>query len=216
VLAADTRAVEAGIVQLKTALDAIARRIESVPIDARRGRAVSAQGRTVSLGTFNGVLGSPLGGTWRSEFDQNGLGTTLSPFPLAITRDGSQNALHVSGHFGKSQAPWPYASLVAMFPKADLTAFGAIRFRARGDGKKYSVVMIRDAVRDHATHRAEFVAGREWVRVELPFSTFQQPDWGKRVVPGWYDVTGIAFTPSAQFNDEDFDLWVDDVELVAK
>jgi hypothetical protein len=36
------------------------------------------------------------------------------------------------------------------------------------------------------------------------------------LAPGWYDVTGIAFTPGPQFNDEDFDLWVDDVELVPK
>jgi len=28
------------------------------------------------------------------------------------------------------------------------------------------------------------------------------------------DAIGLAFTPGAQFDDEDFDLWIDDVELV--
>jgi len=30
----------------------------------------------------------------------------------------------------------------------------------------------------------------------------------------WVDVSGISFAPTATFNDEDFDLSIDDVELV--
>jgi len=51
--------------------------------------------------------------------------------------------------------------------------------------------------------------------LELPLSSFEQPAWGRPVPPAWFDVTGIAIGPVAEGGDEDFDLWLDDIELIA-
>ena len=51
-----------------------------------------------------------------------------------------------------------------------------------------------------------------FVRYSSP--DFKQPDWGQKVSGPFSDATGLSFGPSAQFNDEAFELWIDDVELL--
>lgn len=49
----------------------------------------------------------------------------------------------------------------------------------------------------------------------LPLSGFYQPGWAKPVPMGWADVRQFQFAPDAGvFSDDDFDLWVDNIELV--
>jgi hypothetical protein len=102
----------------------------------------------------------------------------------------------------------------ASFESSDLTPFSAIRFFTKGDGKSYVVAIVRSAVRDYAHPRAAFMAPKDWTRVELAFDSFAQPSWGRQVSAGRYDVTALSFQPGPSFNDEDYDLAIDDVELV--
>src|SRR5205823_5041760 len=71
----------------------------------------------------------------------------------------------------------------------------------------------RGAVRDYGHFRAPFLASRDWKPIEISFDALQQPDWGRPIARAWVDVTSIAFMPDALFNDEDYDLAVDDVVL---
>ncbi|HVJ21205.1 MAG TPA: glycoside hydrolase family 18 protein, partial [Polyangiaceae bacterium] len=137
------------LTRLQPALFSIGRELESMPVSTKTGRALPLTGPTLRVGDFeNGQLQHALGGPWESSFDPNGLGTTQSPSPLALSpggRSGSKSFLRIFGHFGKSQAPWPYADVRASFESSDLTPFSAIRFWAKGDGKSYVVAIVRSA-----------------------------------------------------------------------
>lgn len=186
----------------------------------RPGRQLSFEGETFLLDDFeDAALDHALGGSWNTSFDSHGLGTTLSPSPLAVTSGGalnSQYALGIEGHFGRNVQPWPYADLRAAFAATDLSQFSKLRFWARGNGKEYVLAIVRETVTDFAHYRAEFVAPVEWTLVELPLSSFHQPEWGVAVEADWRDATAFSFQPSARLNDEAYELVIDQIELVRK
>jgi hypothetical protein len=211
------RNLDERLIGLETTYDRLNQKLAALPIELRRGRLVENPGPTLLLSDFDkGSLQHALGGLWQAEVDHNGLGTVLHPSPLAVTPGGarSRNALKVWGHYGKNQAPWPHASVAARFGKVDLSAFRGLRFFAKGDGKTYSVLLERESVRDYAHFRFDFIAGPVWSEIRIRFADFGQPDWGARVEPAWFDVTGLTFSPSSRLDDEDFELWLDSVELL--
>jgi hypothetical protein len=214
----ELRVLDRELLRLSAAHDALSHRLKTLPVDLLRGRAVTTKGPRLLLSNFDdGKLDHALSGEWRAEFDTYGLGTTLTPQPFAPVpggATGSRHALRIWGHFGKSQPPWPRALMVADLGKVDLTAFGAIRFWAKGNGKTYRVALVRGSVRDQAHFYAEFTAPAKWTQITIDLRKFHQPDWGSRVAPGWFDVTNVSFSPSLQFNNEPYDLWIDSVELV--
>ncbi len=169
-----------------------------------------------------GAAVNKLGGEWMTDCDKNNLGTTLSPMPFTPTKGGHKGsvkyAAHISGHFGKSAAPWPYVALTATLTAGggavDLSQFKAIEFWQKGDGKVYSLALGRAAVQDYCNFREEFKSTPTWTKVTLKLSDFTQPAWGKQVPYKLSDITNMTFSPGASFSDEDYDLWVDDVTLV--
>jgi hypothetical protein len=217
-LDAKLRELDDKLGRLKTATFKIGRELESLPISARKGRMLPSSGPTQSVGNFeSGKLENGLGGAWEASFDPHGLGTTQQPNPLVVSpggNKGSKHALRIWGHFGKAQAPWPYADIRATFENTDLSPFVAVRFWTKGDGKSYVLALVRSAVRDYAHPRASFTAPAKWTQVEIRFDALKQPSWGKAVAPGQFDATALSFQPGSQFNDEDYDLSIDDVELV--
>ena len=90
----------------------------------------------------------------------------------------------------------------------------SIRFWAKGNGKRYALALHRSSIHDYASPVATFAAPSDWTLVEIKMSDFKQPDWGQKVPGPYTDATGLSFGPAAQFNDEDYDLWVDEVELL--
>lgn len=185
-------------------------------LPAERGKAIDFAGPSLLFADFEGELVHALGGGWSASFDKNGLGTVFRPDPPAWSEGGKTGkAWHASGHYGKSRPPWPFAALVASFSATDFSTVRALRFWARGDGKRYGVALQRSAVHDYAFPLALFTAPSEWTQIELPLADFKQPDWGQKVSGPYTDATGLAFAPGPQFDDEDYDLWLDDVELVA-
>ena len=186
---------------------------------AAKGRALTFSGSVVNVADFEGpAVTHGLGGSWSASFDKNSLGTLFNPQPLVWGAGGhtSEHALHMWGHFGKSRAPWPFAALVADFEPTDFSPARSIRFWAKGNGKKYAAAIHRSAVHDYAFPSAPFATTAAWVLVELPLSDFRQPGWGQKVDAAWTDVNAIAFQPGAAFDDEDFDLWVDALEIVQR
>ncbi|HEY4103579.1 MAG TPA: glycoside hydrolase family 18 protein [Polyangiaceae bacterium] len=157
-----------------------------------------------------------LGGTWSASFDKNDLGTVFNPEPTAWASGGhgSARALHTFGHFGKSRAPWPFAALIADFEPTDFTSVRAVRFWAKGNAKDYALAVHRAAIHDYAFPLATFRANTDWSLVEIPLTELKQPNWGQKLEVSWTDVNALALQPGPAFDDEDFDLWVDDLELV--
>jgi chitinase len=169
-----------------------------------------------------GLTTNKLMGDWMTDCDKNSLGTTLNPMPFQPTKGGhkgsSKYAAHISGHFGKSTAPWPYATLTATLAPGgaavDLSQFTAVEFWVKGDGKVYSLALGRAAVQDYCNFREEFKSTPTWTKVTLKLKDFTQPAWGKQVPFKLSDVLNMTFSPGASFSDEDYDLWVDDVTLI--
>jgi chitinase len=203
---------------LQNRLSQIDKELDNLPVALRAGKKIAGEGPTLLVTDFEaGGLNHKLGGAWESSFDVNKLGTVFKPNPLSLSDPGvggSKHCLHVYGHYGKNQAPWPYAQVLATLGNADLSGWKAIRFAAKGDGKKYDLLLSRSAVRDYANFRASFTAPKEWTTIELKFDDFKQPDWGHQLSKVWVDVSAIAFSPTSTFSDEDFDLSVDDLVLV--
>jgi len=203
---------------LNNKLDLVDKALDELPVSLRAGKKVAGDGPTLLLSDFEGGgLAHKLGGSWEASFDANKLGTVFKPSPLSPTsqgKGGSKYCLRMFGHYGRNQAPWPYAEMLASLGSADISAFKSLRFAAKGDGKTYDLKLMRAAVRDYAQFRVSFTAPKEWSTVEIKFDDMKQPDWGHKLGKAWVDVSGISFAPTATFNDEDFDLSIDDVELV--
>ncbi len=215
---------------IQYALSAIDRKLQSaravldlLPVKEVIGQKVESPGDKLLIDDFEkGGGANALGGSWSADCDQNHLGTVLNPLPFTPTAGGvpgsEKYAAHISGHLGRSVAPWPYAELTGSLntsgTAADLSDFKAIEFWAKGDGKFYSLVLARAAVEDYGNYRLDFKGAPEWTKVVLNFTDFKQPNWARQVPYKLSDVLFLAFEPNADFSDEDFDLWLDDITLV--
>ena len=158
--------------------------------------------------------------SWEADFDSNNLGTVFNPSPFVPAKNGANNSKYCAriwGHFGKSREPWPWALLYTRLSPdgypVDLNGFTAIELYVKGDGKKYELCLIKEAVKDYANFRSVFIAGKEWTKIIMPINKFIQPDWGKQLERSFTDHMSIQIGPS-DMNDEDFDISVDDIRLV--
>ena len=159
------------------------------------------------------------GGAWFAGCDNFGV-TKLSPMPFAVLPGGSpQSPGHcagMKGHMAPNQAPWPWAglslSLASNGNPVDISAYKALRFYTKGDGKTHPVALNKASVADYCDFQATFVSPEEWTQVTLNFSDFAQASWGKQLEKKFNDVTKLTFSPGA--GDADFDFKIDDVELV--
>lgn len=167
----------------------------------------------------SGLLVNALRAPWSAEADANGLGTALQGMPLRPIQGGaggSRHALGLRGHYGRNQAPWPYALLATGFnpgrQPVDLRGFKALRFKARGDGKGLEVVLRRRAVKDYGDFRASLTLRTDWHQHRLAWEDFSQPGWAEPVPREFSDVTLLIFQPGGR-DDEPFWFEIDDVEL---
>ncbi len=199
--------------------------VARLPVVVIRGQALKPRDGALPVDGFeDGALQDALGGSWSVSQDHNGLGTTLLPQPFVPTPGGCPGSpkycARIHGHYGRNVAPWPYAQLSAGLAPGggavDLSAFSAVRFWARGDGKTYDVLLERLAVKDYDNYRSAFTAPVEWTQITLPLSGFKQNAWGRQIPMAWTDVSSLVFSPDGGFSDEDYDLSVDRVEFLAK
>ncbi len=158
------------------------------------------------------------GGFW-CAFDSNGLGTRVSPDPFVLSPDGappsSGHAARYHGTVGDNRPPYSWAQLQVFLNAGksprDLRGFRSVRFWAKGDGGRYSVVLAKAAVTDYDHFKQDFVATSEWTQVSLPLDGFTQAGWGKKFAPVFDDVVQVQFSPAA-FS-RPFDLSIDHVEM---
>ncbi|MEM8511568.1 imidazolonepropionase-like amidohydrolase [Massilia sp. MP_M2] len=153
-------------------------------------------------------LGSPFGSGWMPSTDQYAGGkSTVKLDVLPALADG-QIPLAVQA----SVAPGlPYAwSSVAFMPgaqpmqPADLSAARVLRFKVRGDGKTYQVMMMGAA--NSRPISVPFVAGKEWEDISMPLSAFAGIDPAA--------VAMLAFSAGPQPGEYRFELA--DVRLLAQ
>ena len=158
------------------------------------------------------------GGLWL-EFDKNPLGTEANPQPFVLAEGGAPSSpghhAHIWGKLGSNRAPWSWVQLQIMLNASqqplDLTAYKSVRFSVKGDGGRYGIAFVKDAVKDYDEFHYEFTAPLEWTEIEVPLAELRQFGWGKPVPPIFDDVKRIQFYPPQ--HDKPFDLSVDHVVL---
>jgi imidazolonepropionase-like amidohydrolase len=153
-------------------------------------------------------LGSPFGSGWMPSTDQYAGGKSTVKLGVLPALPDGQIPLAVQA----SVAPGlPYAwSSVAFMPgaqpmqPADLSAARVLRFKVRGDGKTYQVMMMGAA--NGRPSSVPFVAGPEWAEISVPLSAFAGIDPAA--------VAMLAFSAGPQPGEYRFELA--DVRLLAQ
>jgi ABC-2 type transport system permease protein len=121
---------------------------------------------------------------------------------------GSPGALEVSGTIGDG-IQYPFAGTM-FFPHGepmkglmDYSARKTLRFQARGDGKRYMLIVISGLAVEGIPLMHEFEAGADWKEVRIELAEFAAADW-KRV-----RAIGVgSMGPAGPFR-----LQIDDVRL---
>jgi hypothetical protein len=185
--------------------------------DARRERVAQERGGSTRQGLpadgrisqFSAAkLASPFGSGWMPSTDQFAGGKSTVKLDVLPALPDGQIPLAVQA----SVAPGlPYAwSSVAFMPgaqpmqPADLSAARVLRFKVRGDGKTYQVMIMGAA--NNRPSSVPFVAGREWEDISVPLSAFAGIDPAA--------VAMLAFSAGPQPGEYRFELA--DVRLLAQ
>jgi len=185
--------------------------------DARRERVAQERGGSTRqdlpadgrISQFSAAkLGSPFGSGWMPSTDQFAGGKSTVKLDVLPALPDGQIPLAVQA----SVAPGlPYAwSSVAFMPgaqpmqPADLSAARVLRFKVRGDGKTYQVMIMGAA--NNRPSSVPFVAGKEWEDISVPLSAFAGIDPAA--------VAMLAFSAGPQPGEYRFELA--DVRLLAQ
>lgn len=185
--------------------------------DAKRQQVAQERGASTRQGLpadgrisqFSAVkLASPFGSGWMPSTDQFAGGKSTVRLDVLPALPDGQIPLAVQA----SVAPGlPYAwSSVAFMPgtqpmqPADLSAAKVLRFKVRGDGKTYQVMIMGAA--NSRPSSVPFVAGKEWEDISVPLSAFAGIDPTA--------VAMLAFSAGPQPGEYRFELA--DVRLLAQ
>ena len=185
--------------------------------DARRQQVAQERGASTRQGLpadgrisqFSAAkLASPFGSGWMPSTDQYAGGKSTVKLDVLPALPDGQIPLAVQA----SVAPGlPYAwSSVAFMPgaqpmqPADLSAARILRFKVRGDGKTYQVMLMGAA--NGRPSSVPFVAGKEWEDISVPLSAFAGIDPAA--------IAMLAFSAGPQPGEYRFELA--DVRLLAQ
>jgi complex I intermediate-associated protein 30 (CIA30) len=161
--------------------------------------------------------GSPntsFGSNWYKISDKVAGGSSQVQFEVI---DGgaakSKKALRMTGKLTSDFQYGPFAGMGATVDKngKDLSGYTGLRFYARGDGGTYRVSVPSVAVTDHNEYGKEFVAGKAWRLVMIPFNQLKQGDWGHKTAWSGKDVKGVELTANGA--PRDFQLDIDQISF---
>lgn len=150
---------------------------------------------------FEDGIDAGFGSGWQVTTDaMNGGASTAE---LAV----EAGALVVRGET-KTGFPFPWAGAIWFtgpqpMEAADFSGRTALRFRTRGDGRRYTVMLFGAGAATTAPPMVPFVAPAEWTVVEIPLESFTTADPTA--------IAGLAFVAQAPLGAFAFEL--DDVEI---
>ena len=150
---------------------------------------------------FEDGIDAGFGSGWQVTTDaMNGGASTAE---LAV----EAGALVVRGET-KAGFPFPWAGAIwytgpQPMQAADFSGRSVLRFRTRGDGRSYTVMLFGADIAATVPPMAPFVAGPEWAVIEIPLESFATAD------PTI--IAGLAFVAQAPLGSFTFEL--DDVEI---
>ena len=150
---------------------------------------------------FEDGIDAGFGSGWQVTTDAMNGGTSTAE--LAV----EAGALVVRGET-KAGFPFPWAGAIWFtgpqpMQAADFSGRSVLRFRTRGDGRSYTVMLFGADIAATVPPMVPFVAGPEWAVVEIPLESFATAD------PTI--IAGLAFVAQAPLGSFTFEL--DDVEI---
>ena len=157
---------------------------------------------TTLIADFEDGLGANFGVGWQVASDRMQGGSSTARMSV------ENGALRVEGETA-SGFVFPWAG-VTWFPGAqpmqpvDFSDREVLRFRARGDGRTYSVMLFADGAGATVPPTVPFTASSEWTEVEIPLDRFPS------ATPGI--IAGLAFVAQAPPLGT-FSFEIDDVEI---
>ena len=168
-------------------------------VAAPRAEAVPAPAETLVADFEDGLVAAF--GIWDVTTDQMAGGASSASMAV---RDG---ALVVTGEIAPGLA-FPWAGVIWMpgeqpMQPVDFSGREVIRFRTRGDGRQYSVMLISSAAPAGPPPTVTFVAPEEWTQVEMRLEDF--PAATPQI------IAGLAFVAEGPVGEFEFE--VDDLEL---
>jgi Complex I intermediate-associated protein 30 (CIA30) len=143
--------------------------------------------QTVMLSSFDaGSAATSYGIGWNAAGDDMRGGNSHATQQLIDGgAGGSQGALEVTGTLGDG-IQYPFAGTM-FFPEGppmqglmDYSAMKTLTFQARGDGRRYMLMVISGLAVDGIPLMYDFEAGAEWREVRLDLAKYPNVDW-KRV-----------------------------------
>ncbi|MXY07119.1 MAG: amidohydrolase family protein [Rhodothermaceae bacterium] len=149
------------------------------------------------IADFEGGLEAAFG-TWQITTDQMRGGASIASMTV-------QNAvLVIDGEISSNSAfPWAGVMWIPGAQPMDFSGREVIRFRTRGDGRSYSVMLFGNAQFFGAPPSVTFMAPTEWKQIEIPLEDF--PTNSPEI------ITGIAFMAEGAAGPFSFEI--DEVEL---
>lgn len=188
---------------------------DSVP-DADPVRVEFALRRVLAIDDFEDDDVTALSGfAWRIYADDEWGGASTGGVKLFERGAGSGNALRLEGevHPGKPSVVGAWAVLASTGLPADLRGYRGLRFRARGDGRRYTAGFFCAAADHFGLQTADFATTSEWRLVEITFDELEQtPASAEPSRWDGADAASVGFSTAAGY-DGRFALEIDDVEI---
>jgi hypothetical protein len=156
----------------------------------------------------DGKLASPFGAGWMPTDDHMAGGKSNVKLDVqpGAQADGIAGAVLAVQAQVKEGFSYPWAGVSFMpgmqMQGANLSAARTLRFRVRGDGRRYEVMMASNGMQ--VRRAVPFQAGAQWQEVSIPFSAFKDVDPAS--------VSMIGFNAGPQPGDYRFEIA--DVRLV--
>ena len=174
----------------------------------RETSAAPAAPETTLISDFQDGVGASFGAGWQVTTDQVQGGTSTAEL------SASQGALRVEGEVvaGDSAFTFPWAGAIyfpgpAPMQPVDFSGREVLRFRTRGDGRGYLVMLFSGGASATVPPSVPFTAAADWMEMEIPLARFPA------ATPGL--IGGLAFVatapPGASAGAFAFEL--DDVEI---
>ncbi|MCI0662586.1 MAG: CIA30 family protein [Acidobacteria bacterium] len=160
---------------------------------------------------------SRLGTKWDFFTDKSRGGT--STVQGTIAQDGAEKSKKSFQLSGRVTTDFQYGyagASLSLNPERkdkDLTGYSAIRFYARGDGGRYRVELWSSAIKGGDHYGKDFIATRDWMLVEIPFSQLSQIGFGMAAPWTGTDVHSLGFMTASQPR-EKYLLQIDEIMFV--
>jgi hypothetical protein len=157
------------------------------------------------------------GGEWKAEDDSPNGGNSSAHVETAEGRGNLKTAVRLDYSLGGNYE-YRYAIAGLKYPGVqDRSRYKGIRFWAKGSGSKIEFDLCMNSILDYDYHGYTITeTTNDWKEYILPFTTFKQSGWGKKVAFDPSLVDKIQFKSVSMKDGEEGFIVVDGIEFMTQ